>query len=70
MNLSEFNQKAAEVKDWGAFLKERRLKGGLSQQKVANILGVDISSIKNWENGACTPADINKWAILEWGDKI
>ena len=36
-------------------LKERRKAAGLTQQEVANILGVDQSAVAYWENGKYKP---------------
>lgn len=35
----------------GAEIKEARLKKGLSQQKLATLIGVSLQSVYNWETG-------------------
>ncbi len=39
----------------GGRLKKARLEAGLGQQGVADLLGVHIQCISNWENGRSRP---------------
>lgn len=36
-------------------LKAARVNAGLTQSSVANVLGVSVSTIKNWEKGKTFP---------------
>lgn len=36
-------------------IKELRIKAGLSQMKLASLLGVSLTSLIKWENGAGRP---------------
>jgi putative transcriptional regulator len=36
-------------------LQEHRIKMGLSQYKIAEILGIPRTTYANWEQGLCTP---------------
>lgn len=40
-------------------LKEARMEMGLSQQELADIIGVKVHSIYNWESGAFEPCEEN-----------
>jgi len=39
----------------GEYLKEKRIKKGLSQIDVAKVLDCKSQFISNWERGLCTP---------------
>ncbi|MBP9988884.1 MAG: helix-turn-helix transcriptional regulator [Ruminococcus sp.] len=41
--------------DFAKNFKEARIKAGLSQQKVADALGLDRSAIAHYEKGDATP---------------
>jgi len=45
-------------------LRSIRVKNNISQEKLADAIGVDLTSIKNWENGRKNPtlAHITKYA--------
>jgi len=47
-------------------LKLARIKAGIEQDEMAEILGVSSSTISNWENGRTVPkgAFINAWAQI------
>ena len=40
----------------GEKLKKKRLDLGLFQKDVAEIIGVDVNTITNWEKGRCKPS--------------
>ncbi len=42
-------------KEFGSFLKEKRISRGLSQTEVAAALGYTSQYVSNWERGASTP---------------
>lgn len=42
-------------KTLGGHLKKRRMDLGLTQRKVASLLGADEASVWNWENGRSEP---------------
>lgn len=39
----------------GKILRELRMKAGVTQEELANHLGVSMQAISRWENGACYP---------------
>ena len=39
----------------GEKLKKKRLDMGLYQKDVAEIIGVDVNTVTNWEKGRCKP---------------
>lgn len=49
----------------GELLKEARLQAGLTQEKVAEAIGVSRQSISNWENDKTYPDVINVIALSE-----
>lgn len=49
----------------GELLKEARLQAGLTQEKVAEAIGVSRQSISNWENDKTYPDVINIIALSE-----
>ncbi len=40
----------------GDHLRKRRLDRGLTQKELAAMLGVDETSVYNWEKNRCRPA--------------
>ena len=40
-------------------MKEKRVENGLSQQVIADLLGVKAQSVYNWENGINQPSEKN-----------
>ena len=50
-------------------LKEIRETLCLTQQVLANELGVSFSTINRWENGAHTPSKMGQRAIREYCEK-
>ena len=49
----------------GELLKEARLQAGMTQEKVAEAIGVSRQSISNWENDKTYPDVINVIALSE-----
>lgn len=49
----------------GELLKEARLQAGMTQEKVAEAIGVSRQSISNWENDKTFPDVINVIALSE-----
>lgn len=41
--------------DFGVWMHERRIKRSMSQQRLADKVGVHINSIRRWEQGEQTP---------------
>ncbi|MBO5502157.1 MAG: helix-turn-helix transcriptional regulator, partial [Clostridia bacterium] len=39
----------------GAFIRERRKAAGLTQEKLAEQLGVSAKAVSKWENAMCLP---------------
>ena len=48
-----------------ANLKEVRRSLGVSQIKLANLVGVTMLTIRLWENGAGTPNEVNRAKLEE-----
>lgn len=42
-------------RDFGAWMKTRRLKKSMSQVRLANSIGVHVNSIIRWESGTQFP---------------
>ncbi len=49
----------------GKSIKEKRIEQGLSQQKLANMIGVTHASISYWENGINIPNVLDVWKIAD-----
>ena len=47
-------------------IKYYRKQAGLSQEKMAEKIGVSRQAITKWENGTGTPDIANLMAIAEW----
>lgn len=43
------------MKNIGSYIKSRRENIGMSQSKLANELGITLTTISRWENGHCEP---------------
>ena len=44
-----------EKKKFGSFIKESRLKKGLTQQELADLLFIDVTAVSKWERGVSYP---------------
>lgn len=51
--------------DCSKLIRRRRLKVGLTTQKLAKMVGVSRSAVIFWENGTNIPTPINTVALLE-----
>ena len=49
----------------GKSIKEKRIEQGLSQQTLANLIGVTHASISYWENGVNIPNVLDVWKIAD-----
>lgn len=49
----------------GKSIKEKRIEQGLSQQALANMIGVTHASISYWENGVNIPNVFDVWKIAD-----
>ncbi|HLY30117.1 MAG TPA: DNA methyltransferase, partial [Ktedonobacterales bacterium] len=56
--------------DIATTLAEIRRRGGLSQQRLAHILGVSYVSINRWERGATAPSPLQAQKIRELGQTL
>lgn len=50
--------------DFSAVLKSIRLESGMNRKVFSSRMGITESSLKNWENGLCSPAYYAKSDIL------
>jgi transcriptional regulator with XRE-family HTH domain len=48
---------------WGANIKRARTLHGLSQEALAESVGVTQSSVQRWEKGLCAPRDELRLAL-------
>jgi len=55
-----------EANTIGDHLKRRRLRLHLFQADVAKLLGVDIGSVRKWEENISQPAQISLFRIIDW----
>ena len=46
-------------------LKSKRIQMGMSQEKLATLLGVSINAYRRWEVGVNKPNDINRQVIKD-----
>lgn len=56
--------------DWGKRVKEYRSRNGLTQQALADDLGVDRTTIIRWEQGKDEPALMYRRKILAWAPTV
>jgi transcriptional regulator with XRE-family HTH domain len=54
---------ASPTTKWGTRLREARLRASLSQIAVGHAIGVDQSTVSDWELGRHTPPDAKKVAL-------
>lgn len=47
-------------------VKELRLRLGLTQERLAQKLGVSLISVHNWERGTRRPSPLAQEALLRW----
>ena len=47
--------------DWASILKKARLKKGMTQKELADLLGCEFSAVSKWECGTSVP----KLRVLE-----
>ena len=53
-----------------AQIKKARAKAGLSQSQAAKAWGVNAGTLRNWEQGICSPRGLALKALLEIISKI
>lgn len=56
--------------DWGQRIKAYRARNGLTQQAMADDLGVDRTTIIRWEKGKDEPALMYRKRILAWSPTV
>ena len=49
--------------NYSEILKTARKRMGLSQEKMAELLGVSDTSLKHWERGKLYPGETARWII-------
>jgi len=49
----------------GKCIKEKRLERGMSQTKLAELIGVTHAAISFWENGVNIPNILDCWKIAD-----
>ncbi|MGA2140658.1 MAG: hypothetical protein ABSH14_17540 [Verrucomicrobiia bacterium] len=50
----------------GEHVRRRRLQLHLFQADLAKLFGVDLGSVRNWEQGIFQPADTSMPRIIAW----
>ncbi len=58
-------EKAESAKSLGEVLKKHRTKGKMTQEFVAEILGVSRQAVSKWESGASAPSTTNLIALAK-----
>ena len=53
------------VIDIGKNIKEKRLEHGITQSKLAELIGVTHAAISYWENGVNIPNVLDCWKIAD-----
>ena len=51
--------------EMGQKIKQLRYKAGLTQEQLAEQMGVSAQSVSKWENGSSEPSTMNLLAIAE-----
>ena len=46
-------------------IKEARLDARLTQQELAELVGVDQNTVSRWERGETEPSDLSRHALME-----
>lgn len=54
------------TESFSEFLKASRKKLGISQEKLAQEVGVSLASIQRWESGKCEPFSLTKNIIKKY----
>jgi DNA-binding transcriptional regulator YiaG len=57
---------AAEPRTIGEHVKRKRLQKHLFQADLAKVIGVDVGSVRNWEQGVHKPAEASMPRIIAW----
>ncbi len=58
-------EKAASARSLGEVLKRRRTEGRMTQEFVAEALGVSRQAVSKWESGASDPSTANLIALAK-----
>lgn len=59
------NQKAANAKNLGEVLKQHRVACKMTQEFVAEIIGVSRQAVSKWESGKSDPSTTNLLALAK-----
>lgn len=51
-------------------IREVRIKNGLTQRKMAKLIGVSINTYVNWESDSSEPSEINRYKIEQAFKKL
>ena len=66
MSESEPTEMAVDIKrTWGNNIRAQRLERGISQQRLAEVVGVDQSVVSYWEHGHKAPTVERQLAIAK-----
>lgn len=60
----------SKIKNWPEYLKQFRASHGLTQVKLADLLGVAASLVEQWEMGRFTPPAYLKLALQQVGHRL
>jgi DNA-binding transcriptional regulator YiaG len=52
-----------KIRDWPNYLKQFRIKHGLTQKLLANKLQISLRNLENWEQGESIPPAYLKKAL-------
>ncbi len=64
-NLQHLKEKANMAKSLGEILRERRIRCHMTQEFVAEALGVSRQAVSKWENGNFDPSTSNLLALAK-----
>jgi excisionase family DNA binding protein len=68
--LTDNRLKTEYIRKLGQKLKSVRIKLGLSQPELADILGVSSAAVSRWEHGNRSPRAKHSQQILRWLEQI
>ena len=55
MNLAKERVRSVNKIRFGSYIRESRIKKNYTQQELADLLFVDVTTVSKWERGVCYP---------------